>query len=143
MPLDKCARCNKLFDRTAGNICPQCLPEEEADYEKVRKLLEENPNLSAENLVELTDIELSVIMRLLENGRIATAPSENVKCGRCGAPAISMSKKLCERCLNELNTQIARQQANITLPKKKEVRLGSGMNVRKWEKDDKEQRQNP
>ena len=60
------------------------------------------------------------------------SPTESVRCGRCGAPAISLSKKLCEGCLQELNSEIARSRSKIQLPGKKDVELGTAMSVRRW-----------
>ena len=36
--------------------------------------------------------------------------SESATCGRCGAPAISASKKLCHSCLEELNQNVMKQK---------------------------------
>jgi hypothetical protein len=106
------------------------LDDEEMDYEKVRHELSDRPDQSAEQLAEATGVDLECVLRLLDEGRIqaSTGPKE-VKCGRCGAPAISMSKKLCESCLQALNTQLAMEQGRVKLPQRKEVKLGSGMHV--------------
>jgi len=130
MPLAACARCGKMFSKTESDVCPACAPDEEEDYEKVRETLEKQPNLSAEDVSDATEVDLQCVMRMIEQGRIQNVSTlEPVKCGRCGAPAISLSKKLCEACLNELNTQLAKEQGSIRLPKKKEVELGKALNV--------------
>lgn len=136
MGLVKCPRCNKLFNKIRSSICPMCEPDEERDYDVIREALEKAPNLSAEQLAESTDVPIDCIMRLLDAGRISTAPDEKVRCGRCGAPAISMSKKLCEACLQKLNSEIAAAQSRIVLPKKKQVQAGTAMNIRKWLEDE-------
>lgn len=130
MPLATCPRCSKMFDKHHTSVCAKCLDDEDADYEKVRQALAEQPNLTAEELAEKTEVSMDCVLRLLESGRIETVTAnKTARCGRCGAPAISLSKKLCEACLNELNTQIAVQQSKIKLPKKRDVELGTALNV--------------
>ena len=77
-------------------------------------------------------------MRLVAEGRIATLPDQQAKavCGRCGAPAISLSKRLCESCLQKLNSEVAKAQASIKLGKKKKLQIGSGMYIRKWSENE-------
>lgn len=121
MALASCVRCKQLFTKVKSAVCPKCQPEEEADLEKVRQELEERPNQSAEEVVEKTGVTRDCVMRLLEDGRIVnTMMMDAVKCGRCGAPAISPSKRLCQACLDKLNKEVLQAQSKIHLgPKKK------------------------
>ena len=138
MPLAKCPRCECMFNKTTGPVCHKCQIDEDADYETLRRALEQHPTLTAQQLGELTGIELACILRLLDEGRIASTPELAAKavCGRCGAPAISLSKRLCEACLQKLNAEVARAQASIKLAKKKRVEIGTSMNLRRWLDDD-------
>jgi hypothetical protein len=140
MPLAKCPRCSRIFNKENSSVCPQCQAAEEADYKLVREALEEHPNLTPEQVSELTGVELSCILRLLDEGRIASRPEvegeKKAVCSRCGAPAISPSIRLCKACLQELNAEIALAQASIKLNKRKKINLGTGMNVRRWSGDD-------
>ncbi|MCP4642622.1 MAG: hypothetical protein GY851_19410 [bacterium] len=130
MPLAACARCNKMFQKTVEPVCPKCEPDEQDDYEKVRITMQNQPNLSAEDLAEAADVDIECVLRLLDSGRIETAQaSTTVRCGRCGSPAISISKKLCEACLSKLNAKLATEQAKIRLPSKKDVAVGTALNV--------------
>ena len=130
MALASCQRCKKLFEKFRSSICPACDQAEEDDYETIRQALVEHPNQSAEQLAEDTGISIDCVLRLLAQGRIeTTAANKGVKCGRCGAPAISVSKKLCEACLQKLNAELAHQQSKVKLPKKKSVDLGSALNT--------------
>ncbi|GMW02825.1 MAG: hypothetical protein AMXMBFR84_39610 [Candidatus Hydrogenedentota bacterium] len=130
MALASCPRCQKLFEKKSARVCPKCVPEEDEDYEKVRAALAATPNQSAEEVAKETQVSLDCVLRLLEDGRIVTTlASKQIKCGRCGAPAISLSKKLCERCLNELNAKLAIEQSKIRLPKKKDVEVGTALNT--------------
>lgn len=137
MAIARCDRCGKIFDKVRAAICPACEPMEEEDYETVRKALVDKPGQSAEDLSEETGVPLECVLRLLSSGRIETTVSNvGVKCGRCGAPAISLSKKLCEACLQKLNADLAIQQSKIKLPKRKGIELGTALNV--FEKDENE-----
>ncbi len=134
MALSECARCKKLFQKVQVPVCPRCVAEEETDYEKVRDSLAETPNQTAEQLADCTGVDLSCVMRLLADGRLQNVTStENVRCGRCGAPAISISKRLCEACLQKLNAEIAQQQSKIKLPpkKRKPLSLGNALDIRR------------
>ena len=137
MGLASCQRCKKLFEKIRNPICPACDQAEEDDYEKIRQALVEHPNQTAEQLAEGTGITIDCVLRLLAQGRIeTTAANKGVKCGRCGAPAISVSKKLCEACLQKLNAELAQQQGKLRLPKKKSVEIGTALNTFDFGKDE-------
>ena len=121
MPLATCPRCKSLFQKEGSqSVCPKCLDGEDADYEKVRAALEDKPNQSTEQVSEETGVDIECVLRLLDSGRIeTTAANVGVKCGQCGAPAISISKRLCEGCLQKLNAKLAVEQSKIKLPDKR------------------------
>lgn len=130
MALSTCPRCNKMFDKQNMPVCPRCEEAEQADYETIREALNEKPNLNAEQIAEETDVSMECVMRLVDEGRLETSnATTTVKCGRCGAPAISLSKKLCEACLGKLNAQMAKERSKISLPKRKNVDVGTALNV--------------
>lgn len=138
MALASCQRCKKLFEKVRNPICPNCEDLEEEDYEKIRQALVEHPGSSAEQLSDETGVSIDCVLRLLAEGRIeTTAANKGVKCGRCGAPAISVSKKLCEACLQKLNAELAQQQGKIKLPKKKALEVGTALNTFDFEKEKK------
>ncbi|MBI3117620.1 MAG: hypothetical protein HYZ00_02975, partial [Candidatus Hydrogenedentes bacterium] len=106
MPLSNCARCKQMFNKIGKAICPECEPAEEADYAKVRAIIDLDPNLNMEQAAEQAGVEIWVVNRMIDSGIITTVTaSEKVYCGKCGAPAISMSKRLCEACLDRLNLE--------------------------------------
>lgn len=115
-----------MFDKGKTAICPACLPVEEADYEKVRQGLQDHPEMNAEDLAASVGVDMKCIMRFLDDGRIeTTAANAAVVCGRCGAPAISISKRLCKSCLNRLDAELTTQVSQISLGKKKNMEVGS------------------
>lgn len=131
MPLAKCARCGKMFDKQSSVVCLKCQPDEDADYDKIRRVLDETPNLSSEQVSATAGVALAVVLRMLDEGFLTSTLSGQVKCGRCGAPAISASKKLCQACLEKLNAQVAAAQSKIKLPDKKPADVNEYSNVRK------------
>ncbi len=132
MPLAKCVRCSNLFDKLKNPICPACQPDEDADFEKVRAVLDEHPDLGAEAVAELADVTVALVMRMLDQGMVTNTSLSGggAKCGRCGAPAISASKKLCHSCLEELNQKVLKQKRKIAISQSKEVEVGGASTVR-------------
>lgn len=135
MPLAKCPRCGNMFNKQHSLVCTRCQPDEDKDSDEVRDAVEEHPNLNAEQIAEYTGVDLQVVMRLVEQGIVTSVTaleSMSIKCGRCGQPAISASKKLCQACLEKLETEVARAQRKVKLTKKKDPQVGSyNMNVRR------------
>lgn len=131
MPLTRCERCGKMYNKRGDqSVCTQCHSDEESDYERIRDALEEQPNLTAEQVSDSTGVDVGCVLRCIESGRVqAITENVEVRCDRCGSPAISLSKKLCEKCLNELSQQVAREQSRIHLPKQRDVQLGKALNV--------------
>jgi ribosomal protein L37E len=108
MALAKCARCEKLFSKVQAAVCPACEPLEEADYEKVRNVLAGESGLNAEQVAVTAEVSIDCVLRMLADGRIESGgESEAIRCGRCGRPAISATKRLCESCLTKLDQECA------------------------------------
>jgi ribosomal protein L37E len=132
MALATCPRCKKLFDKGCSAVCLHCQADEDADFDKVRAVLDRNPNLNAEEVAEEAAVSVECVMRMISEGLITSVNLlEKVKCGRCGAPAISMSKKLCQACLEELNTQVAQAQGKLKIRQKKQVQVGRLLQARR------------
>ena len=113
MALAKCPRCDIMFNKLNSAVCPKCLPEEEEEYDKIRDIISGNEEWTAEALAETAGVQHSVVLRMLEQGIIANISIESIRCGRCGAPAISASKKLCQECLGDLDKQMAAAARSI------------------------------
>ena len=126
MPLASCGRCGKMFNKVQTNVCPGCVEDEEADYEKIREIVSQNETLNVEQVSEAAGVEISVVRRIIGEGRVAQVSLGEVpKCGKCGAPAISITKKLCQACLERLNAEVSKAQSQIKLEKKKETQIGA------------------
>jgi len=132
MPLATCPRCKKMFNKMKASVCPKCQEAENADYDSIRSVLDAKPSLNAEQVAAEAEVEVQVVTRMLDDGLIANISlSDQVKCGRCGAPAISRSKKLCQACLEKLNAQVAQAQAQMKLSDRKKVQVGEFLHARK------------
>ena len=132
MPIAKCPRCEKLFDKGEFLVCTSCRPAEEEDYQTIRESLDNTPDMNPEQVSEVTGVMVECVLRMIDSGMItsaATLQSKETRCGRCGAPAISATKRLCQSCLEKLNREVAQTQKSIRIAAKKDVVIGS-TNVR-------------
>lgn len=126
MPLASCGRCGKMFNKVQANVCPGCVEDEEADYEKIREVVSRNETLNVEQVSEAAGVDVLVVRRIIGEGRVAQVSLGEVpKCGKCGAPAISITKKLCQACLERMNVEVSKAQSQIKLEKKKETQIGA------------------
>ncbi len=112
--IKKCGRCGKIFSSFTAKVCLACEPAEEEDYSRIRELLRETPGLSAEDVAEGARVTLECVLRMLETGRIQNEVfSDPVKCGRCGAPAISLRARLCQACLSKLDSECLKAMSEL------------------------------
>jgi hypothetical protein len=103
---DKCVRCKDVFFRVASPVCLKCQLTEEEDFKKIRDILANRLGLNVEQLAEAAEVGTDCVLRMLEDERIVNVVSSDpVPCGRCGEPAISHTKKLCQRCLITLENE--------------------------------------
>ena len=125
--LAKCARCDKLFNKVVSEVCTNCQPEEDVDFSRIQDVLSRESHLNAEEVASEAGVGLDCVLRMLREGRIDNISQENhATCGRCGAPAISTSKRLCQRCLVNLDRECA--QAIYDLRQRMVTKEGSDMN---------------
>lgn len=131
MPLASCARCGKMFNKKTSPVCSSCQKAEDEDIEKVRKVAQESPNLSAEELAEKAEVDIGVVLRMIDMGLLVNIleSSKEVKCGMCGAPAISITKRLCQACLEKLNAEVLKAQSQIKLEARKPPKIGESFSV--------------
>ncbi len=114
MALANCKGCNKIFNKLSGPLCPACVEQDEADLKTVNEALREEANQTVAQLSEKTGVSKKTILRLLKDQRIASEASlADIKCGKCGAPAISLSVKLCKRCAAEISRTAAKACARV------------------------------
>ncbi len=106
--LAKCARCDKIFNKIVSEVCDTCQPEEDTDFSRIHNVISRTRGLKAQQVAEEAEVAIECVLRMLREGRIDHVESEDpAKCGRCGAPAISLTKRLCNQCLVELDRECA------------------------------------
>jgi ribosomal protein L37E len=100
----RCRRCNEAYIKVSFSVCDNCLDDEDADYQRISDTLAENPNKNVETVAYLADVTPSCVLRMLDRGLIANEQVDNdVRCGKCGEPALSVAQKLCQSCLIKLD----------------------------------------
>ncbi|MCL6589538.1 MAG: hypothetical protein K6U80_06250 [Firmicutes bacterium] len=70
MDIRNCKRCNKIFRSDGSGVCPECSPQEQEDFSKIRDYLFSHPNSSIIDVKLATGIDVKVISRFLKDGRI-------------------------------------------------------------------------
>ena len=104
MKIAHCPRCNNLFVRIKHVVCDRCIDDEDADYKKIHDVLDNYTGLGVEQVAAKAEVEPKCVLRMLDRGMIANEQvAKNIKCGQCGAPAISASQQLCPSCLIKLD----------------------------------------
>ncbi|WP_421381466.1 TIGR03826 family flagellar region protein [Bacillus salacetis] len=117
-----CPKCNGLFIKSQfRDTCENCYREEEKKYEEVYQFLRKRENRAAsiERVVEVTGVEEKLIHKWVRKGRLQTAhfPNMGYPCDKCGR--IIPKGKLCERCTNELTTDLQRLASEEQFKNKK------------------------
>lgn len=103
--LRNCPICGKIFIKVVRNICPDCLDQEEREYEEVRKYLKDAPGASVSEVSEVTGVSEDRVLKWMREGRLDVALTVGgLTCRSCGAPITAGN--LCVRCAHELAARI-------------------------------------
>lgn len=136
-PLVKCPRCGKLYQKARLAVCKECAIFEEEDYSKVRDTMHDLGVADAEDLAKSANVDLGVVLRMIEVGMISLdRVDESITCGRCGKPAISKSKRLCERCMMKLEVALGAEQRKLAseVDKKRDASVREMIEAKRREK---------
>lgn len=122
-----CARCGRVFVFRGREICPDCVAEEEEQFERVRLFLRDSPGASLAEVEEATGVPADVILSFLRQGRLLASDGlkGNLRCERCGAPIDE--GHLCSRCSEELAREVGRfrePEAGKSSPAAQDFRKG-------------------
>lgn len=110
MKISHCPRCNNLFVKIKHVVCDRCIDGEDADYKKIDEVLDNHTGLGVEQVAQKAGVDPKCVLRMLDRGMIANEQvAKDVKCGQCGAPAISASQQLCSLCLVKLDQKFFKQ----------------------------------
>ncbi|HOJ10371.1 MAG TPA: MerR family transcriptional regulator [Clostridiales bacterium] len=136
--LRNCNRCGKLHNFIGGSLlCPSCRDEDEADFQKIKRYLYENPGATILQVSKDLDINIDKIKRFLKDERLEIIGDEGIpvlECEKCGKPI--STGRFCDTCSRELAadfTSAARdiQKANNMA----EYGTGRGLRYLSREKD--------
>ncbi|MDR3310584.1 MAG: hypothetical protein LBS90_04490 [Oscillospiraceae bacterium] len=126
MGVKSCKLCGRPFQQlTAGlKLCKYCNESTDADFEKIRSYLYENPApKTLEDLSAVTDVKLSVIRFLLGEQRIQFGDTEkgsSLTCKVCKKPI--SSGIVCESCKNAFVDQIKPSALAVAIEQQKRER---------------------
>jgi ribosomal protein L37E len=84
------------------------MPEEEDDFRKISDVLADQPGLAMDEVAHKAEVSVACVRRMLDAGYVsASSIDDPAVCGRCGAKAISTSKRLCQSCLLDMDRECA------------------------------------
>ncbi len=113
-PLVKCPRCGTLYKKGRLAVCMECAIFEEEDYSRVRDVLAEIDVATPVKAAEMAGVDVDVVLRMSDVGMISfERTNEKVVCGRCGRPAISKTKRLCEKCMMQLDVALGAERRRV------------------------------
>ncbi|WNR44688.1 flagellar protein [Paenibacillus roseipurpureus] len=102
MNVANCPRCGKIFVRGFVELCPNCIKEQELQYERCLKYLRENRGVNIQELSEATEVPVKQITKFVREGRISimNAPNMSYPCEVCGT--LIRENTICELCRQKL-----------------------------------------
>lgn len=104
MAIYECKRCHRMFQRIGiENVCPTCVPLDEADFRKIKEYLMEHQGASSTEVMQHTGVSLRQIKRYLKEERLEILGDNKgfLRCELCGKPI--NSGRFCEFCYKEGN----------------------------------------
>lgn len=108
MNVRNCRKCGKIFNYVAGpHICPSCREAQEADFQRVKAYIRENPNATISQVAEDCEVEISQIHQWLREERLSLTEGSGIvlQCESCGAPITC--GKYCDACRHKLSTGLS------------------------------------
>ncbi|MCZ8514869.1 flagellar protein [Paenibacillus filicis] len=107
--VDNCHRCGKVYLKNLHGMCPNCIKDIEAQYEKCLNYLRENRQCNIYDLSEATGVEVKQIIKFIREGRISIKNHANMSydCEICGTPI--KEHAICESC----RTRLMKDKANM------------------------------
>jgi len=103
MGLQNCKSCGRLFNKILSEKCNVCVKEEEEAFFTIRDYLKEHKRASANEVADATEIELSLIIKFIREGRLSTVDNPNMHypCDACETPITN--GRYCKPCKDELS----------------------------------------
>lgn len=108
MKFGNCSTCNRPYLKTgAGDQCPNCLREEQKNFEKVVEYLREKPRASLFEICEETGVSESLVLKFIRLGKLQLADGANyLTCSMCGQSI--REGRLCASCSEKVSSAVKR-----------------------------------
>lgn len=104
--LVNCTWCGKVYVAHQPGLCPECREAEDADFERIRAYLAEQPAAGVEEVAAATGVAPARILRFLRTGRLRLAQkSDSLTCRLCGEPI--ETGQVCPRCALRIRRDLA------------------------------------
>lgn len=105
MNVRNCRKCKKLFNYVVGPIiCPACRDEMEAEFQKVKKYVQENPHCDIRTVSEACEVDPAQIRQWVREERLEFSDDSAVglNCEKCGK--IIKSGRFCDECKRDMTS---------------------------------------
>lgn len=104
--IGNCPRCGRVFAKGFRDVCPACVKEIDAEYERCFKYLRENQGVTIHELSEATNVSVRQITRFIREGRISLvgAPNMSYPCESCGN--LIREGPICDACRKRLSRDV-------------------------------------
>lgn len=111
MDIRNCSRCGKVFRSMGRKICPECVQEEEREFQKVRDYVREHRDANIPAVSEATGVAAERINQFIREGRLVLA-TVTLECMSCGAPI--EKGRFCQKCLEKMSRRARLSSREVT-----------------------------
>lgn len=122
--LMNCSNCGKLYVKALRSVCDVCAREVENKFDSVYKFIRkrENRMASLEEVVEGTEVEKSLIIQFIREGRLHLSqfPNLGYPCAKCGKNI--REGKICRECSDGFSRDLESRDREKAYEQRKEER---------------------
>ena len=107
MNVRNCRKCRKLFNYVVGPVyCAQCKQDMEAEFQVVKKYVQDNPGSDIRMVSEACNVDPNKIRQWVREERLCFSDDSpiGIGCERCGATI--KSGRFCAKCKAEMTTEL-------------------------------------
>ena len=113
MDIANCVRCNKVFQKSQGALCSDCLGETKGLVRHVIDFVLEHPGLMVEDVAQQCNLPLKDLEEMLFSGRLASAsPYIMFKCQACHKQMSARFRKgrFCPECAEQIESKMSQPE---------------------------------